>query len=67
MRAYREYYYRPSFIVGEALKIRRLADIKRLARGANSVRGRIKFFNQSAEEQHQQAADNDQRLNRRMR
>ena len=46
VRAYREYYYRPKFIVGEALKIRRLADIKRLARGANSVRGRIKFFNQ---------------------
>jgi radical SAM superfamily enzyme YgiQ (UPF0313 family) len=55
IRAYREYYYRPRFIVGEALKIRRLADVKRLARGANSVRARIKFFqrSQAAEEQQQ--------------
>jgi radical SAM superfamily enzyme YgiQ (UPF0313 family) len=44
IRAYREYYYRPKFIIGEALRIRRLADIKRLARGANSVRARIRFF-----------------------
>jgi radical SAM superfamily enzyme YgiQ (UPF0313 family) len=56
VRAYREYYYRPKFIVGEALKIRRLADIKRLARGANSVRTRIKFFNQSTQERDGQAA-----------
>jgi radical SAM superfamily enzyme YgiQ (UPF0313 family) len=48
IRAYREYYYRPRFIVGEALKIRRLADIKRLARGAGSVRSRINFFRKSA-------------------
>ncbi len=47
IRAYREYYYRPQFIVGEALRIRRLADIKRLARGANSVRARIGFFRQA--------------------
>ncbi len=47
IRAYREYYYRPRFILGEALKIRRLADVKRLARGANSVRSRIKFFSQA--------------------
>jgi anaerobic magnesium-protoporphyrin IX monomethyl ester cyclase len=50
VRAYREYYYRPRFIIGEALKIRRLADVKRLARGANSVRARIHFFRQSREE-----------------
>jgi radical SAM superfamily enzyme YgiQ (UPF0313 family) len=50
IRAYREYYYRPQFIVGEALKIRRLADIRRLARGANSVRTRIRFFSQVVEE-----------------
>ena len=49
IRAYREYYYRPRYIVGEALKVRRLADIKRLARGANSVRSRIRFFNQATE------------------
>jgi radical SAM superfamily enzyme YgiQ (UPF0313 family) len=47
IRAYREYYYRPSFVIGEALKVRRLADIKRLARGANSVRTRIDFFRQA--------------------
>jgi radical SAM superfamily enzyme YgiQ (UPF0313 family) len=44
VQAYREYYYRPSYILGEALRIRRLADIKRLARGANSVRARVEFF-----------------------
>ena len=54
VRAYREYYYRPRFIVGEAMKVRRLADIKRLARGANSVRARISFFDQSTEERHEQ-------------
>ncbi len=47
IQAYREYYYRPRFILGEALKIRRLADVKRLARGANSVRARLKFFQRS--------------------
>jgi radical SAM superfamily enzyme YgiQ (UPF0313 family) len=56
IRAYREYYYRPRFIVGEALKVRRLADIKRLARGANSVRARIRFFGQASEEAHEQNA-----------
>ena len=44
IQAYREYYYRPSYILSEALKVRRLADLKRLARGAGSVRARIKFF-----------------------
>jgi radical SAM superfamily enzyme YgiQ (UPF0313 family) len=59
IRAYREYYYRPSYVIGEALKIRRPADVKRLARGANSVRSRIKFFargaRQSSEERQNQA------------
>jgi anaerobic magnesium-protoporphyrin IX monomethyl ester cyclase len=50
IRAYREYYYRPQFIVGEALKIRRLADVKRLVRGASSVRARVKFFSQADRE-----------------
>ncbi len=50
IRAYRDYYYRPQFIIGEALKIRRLADIKRLVRGANSVRARIEFFDQATKE-----------------
>lgn len=50
IRAYREYYYRPGFVISEALKIRRLADIKRLARGANSVRTRIGFFQQATED-----------------
>jgi radical SAM superfamily enzyme YgiQ (UPF0313 family) len=56
IRAYREYYYRPRFIVGEALKVRRLADIKRLTRGANSVRARISFFNQATKEGGQASA-----------
>jgi anaerobic magnesium-protoporphyrin IX monomethyl ester cyclase len=62
-RAYREYYYRPRFIVGEALKIRRVADIKRLMRGANSVRGRIKFFqrSQNGEERSQSVTPSDVR------
>lgn len=55
IRAYREYYYRPSFIVGEALKIRRLADVKRLTRGANSVRTRIQFFRQATGERREEA------------
>jgi radical SAM superfamily enzyme YgiQ (UPF0313 family) len=50
IRAYREYYYRPQFIIGQALKIRRLADIRRLARGASSVRTRIRFFSQAVQE-----------------
>ncbi len=53
VRAYREYYYRPRFIFGEALKVRRVADIKRLMRGANSVRARIRFFDQAGQERHQ--------------
>jgi radical SAM superfamily enzyme YgiQ (UPF0313 family) len=56
VRAYREYYYRPSYILGEALKIRRWADVKRLARGANSVRARVRFFGQAAKESQEQTA-----------
>jgi radical SAM superfamily enzyme YgiQ (UPF0313 family) len=56
VRAYREYYYRPSYILGEALRIRRWADVKRLARGANSVRVRVKFFGQAAEVNQEQTA-----------
>jgi hypothetical protein len=55
IQAYREYYYRLRFIVGEALRIRRLADVRRLARGANSVRSRIRFFRQV--QQNHQGAD----------
>jgi anaerobic magnesium-protoporphyrin IX monomethyl ester cyclase len=60
IRAYRQYYYRPRFIVGEALKVRRLADIQRLARGANSVRARIRFFRRYTEEAPQQASQTTQ-------
>jgi radical SAM superfamily enzyme YgiQ (UPF0313 family) len=51
IRAYQRYYWRPRFIVGQALKVRRLADVQRLARGANSVRARIRFFRQANEQQ----------------
>jgi anaerobic magnesium-protoporphyrin IX monomethyl ester cyclase len=54
IHAYREFYYRPRYMVGEALKIRRLADIKRLARGASSVRARISFFRQATEERQKE-------------
>jgi anaerobic magnesium-protoporphyrin IX monomethyl ester cyclase len=50
IRAYREYYYRPRFVVGEALKVRRLADVQRLLRGANSVRSRLRFFREARKE-----------------
>jgi anaerobic magnesium-protoporphyrin IX monomethyl ester cyclase len=56
IRAYREYYYRPQFIVGEALKIRRMADVKRLMRGANSVRARIRFFRQTTQEEQDRSS-----------
>jgi anaerobic magnesium-protoporphyrin IX monomethyl ester cyclase len=56
IRAYREYYYRPQFIVGEALKIRRMADVKRLMRGANSVRARIRFFRQTNQEEQDRSS-----------
>lgn len=48
IRAYQRYYWRPRFIMGQALKVRRVADVKRLARGANSVRARLRFFRQAA-------------------
>ncbi len=62
IRAYREYYYRPGFVISEALKIRRLADIKRLARGANSVRTRIGFFQQATEDPPKLAATTEGEL-----
>jgi radical SAM superfamily enzyme YgiQ (UPF0313 family) len=52
IQAYRKYYYRVRFIFGEALRVRRLADLKRLARGANSVRSRIRFFRQVHQVHH---------------
>jgi len=52
VRAYREYYYRPRYILGEALKVRRLADVRRLLRGAGSVRARLKLFREAADKQH---------------
>ena len=52
VQAYREYYYRPRYILGEALKVRRLADVRRLLRGAGSVRARLKLFREAADKQH---------------
>ena len=59
VRAYREYYYRPGYIFAEALKIRRWADVKRLARGANSVRARVRFFGQAAQENQERTAQSN--------
>lgn len=44
VRAYREYYFRPGFILREAARIRHPADLKRLVRGARSVLSRLSFF-----------------------
>ena len=44
IRAYREYYFRPQFIVREARRVRHLRDLKRLWRGARSVLARLSFF-----------------------
>lgn len=44
IRAYREYYFRPQFILREALRIRHPRDVKRLWRGARSVLARLNFF-----------------------
>ncbi len=44
IRAYREYYFRPRFILDEALRIRHPQDIRRLWRGAKSVLARLRFF-----------------------
>jgi anaerobic magnesium-protoporphyrin IX monomethyl ester cyclase len=44
IRAYREYYFRPAFMLREAARIRHPRDIKRLLRGARSVLARLSFF-----------------------
>ncbi|KPL15035.1 MAG: hypothetical protein AMJ93_16970, partial [Anaerolineae bacterium SM23_84] len=44
IRAYREYYFRPQFILREAFRIRHPRDVKRLWRGARSVLARLNFF-----------------------
>jgi anaerobic magnesium-protoporphyrin IX monomethyl ester cyclase len=44
LRAYREYYFRPQYILREALRIRHPRDVKRLWRGARSVLARLNFF-----------------------
>jgi len=47
IRAYREYYFRPQFILREAVRIRHPRDVKRLLRGARSVLARLNFFESS--------------------
>lgn len=44
IRAYREFYFRPSFILKTALGIRSLKDAKRVLRSARSILERIPFF-----------------------
>jgi len=44
IRAYREYYFRPRYILQEALRIRHPRDVRRLWRGAKSVLARLRFF-----------------------
>jgi len=49
LRAYREYYFRPSYIWQQALHIRHPRDVKRLLRGAASVLARLSFFRSAHE------------------
>lgn len=44
IRAYREFYFRPSFILETALKIRSVRDVKRVLNSAKSIVDRIFFF-----------------------
>jgi len=44
VRAYREFYFRPAFILREATRIRHPRDLQRLVRGARSVLARLSFF-----------------------
>jgi radical SAM superfamily enzyme YgiQ (UPF0313 family) len=44
IRAYREQYFRPRYILQEALRVRHPRDIRRLWRGAKSVLARLRFF-----------------------
>ena len=44
VQAYREFYFRPGFILRSALRIRSLKDVRRLLRGAKSVVDRMSFF-----------------------
>ena len=44
VRAYREFYFRPSFILKTALRIRSLQDMRRVLRSAKSIVDRIFFF-----------------------
>lgn len=44
VQAYREFYFRPSFILKTALRVRSLQDVKRVLRSAKSIVDRISFF-----------------------
>lgn len=44
VRAYREFYFRPSFILRTARRIRSFSDVKRVLRSAKSIVDRIFFF-----------------------
>jgi len=44
VRAYREFYFRPAYILQEAARIRHPRDVQRLIRGARSVLARLSFF-----------------------
>ncbi len=48
VRAYREFYFRPSFILKTAAKIRSLKDVKRVLKSAKSIVDRIFFFGASS-------------------
>ncbi len=49
VRAYREFYFRPRFIIQTATKIRRPRDVKRVLKSAKSIVDRIAFFERANE------------------
>lgn len=44
IQAYREFYFRPSYVLATALKLRGLSDIKSVIQSAASIIGRIGYF-----------------------
>ena len=49
VQAYREFYFRPRFILKTALRIRSLKDLRRALRSAKSIADRISFFEAEGE------------------
>jgi len=44
--AYRQFYFRPQFMLRTLFRARGLKDLRRIYRSGNSIRSRVKFFEQ---------------------